>query len=155
MKKCIMMVSILVSGFLVSACGSTTDVLTTKISNFKATIATVDQTPPVTITAGKDVTLSWNVDTLATTYDANLYISSTTSPSTTPLYVKVGSSGSGTTTCTTSTATVLGVSKTVLTCTGLLNPYDVTALVGQKAYFVLKATGLNAASDTATIEVKL
>jgi len=156
MKKCVLTVSILVYGFLVSACGNTSinSLLPTKINSFKATTGATVQTPSVTIPAGSDVRFDWSVDAPTATYNANLFVSNTTSQSNTPLFAKVSTSGSDSVTCKTEKNTVLGNSKTFMTCTGgVTNAYDVTAFVGTTAYIVLQVNGLNAASDTASIKV--
>jgi len=157
MKKGILAVSILVCGLLVSACGSggVSSLLPTKVNSFKATIGNVVQTAPVTIPAGTDVKFDWSVDTPAATYEANLFVSNSTSPGNTPLLVKVSSSGSDDVTCSTAKSTVLGVSKTMMTCTGLTNAFDVSGFVGTTAYIVLQVNGLNLATDTAAIKVDI
>jgi hypothetical protein len=152
MKNHILSVSALMFGLLCSACGNnvTDSLLATKINSFKATIDAVVQTPPVTIPAGKDVKFDWSVDSLASAYNANLYVSDTTSPGNTPLWVKVSTSGSDGTTCKTEKNSVLG--KTFMTCNGLTNAYDITHLVGTSAYIVLKVNSLN---DSATASIKI
>lgn len=154
MKRCILAVSILVYGLLVSACGNggVGSLLPTKVNSFKATIGSAVQTPPVTIPTGSDVKFDWSVDTPASTYNANLFVSNTTSPGNTPLLVKVSTSGSDGVTCKTDKTTVPG--KTFMTCTGLTNAYDVTGFAGTTAYIVLQINGLNAVSDTASIKVE-
>ncbi|SRR6266571_6193696 len=152
MKNCILAVSILVYGLMVSACGSgaVDSLLSTKINSFKSSIGGAVQTSPVTIPAGTDIKFDWNVNTTASTYNANLFVSNTTSPGNTPLLVKASTSGSDNVTCKTD-KTVPG--KTFMTCTGLTNAYDVTALVGTTTYIVLQVNGLNTATDTASIQV--
>ena len=157
MNKCILAVSILICGLLVSACGNSgiSSLLPTKINSFKATIGAAAQTPPVTIAAATDVKFDWSVDTTASTYNANLYVSSTTSPVSTPLFTKVSTSGNDSVTCKTD-KTVPG--KTFMTCTstgGVPNIYDVTSLVGTTAYMVLQVNGVNAATDKATIQLDI
>jgi hypothetical protein len=156
MNKCILAVSILLCGLLVSACGNSgiSSLLPTKINSFKATIGAAAQTPPVTIAAATDVKFDWSVDTTASTYNANLYVSSTTSPVSTPLFTKVSTSGNDSVTCKTDKTTVPG--KTFMTCTGgVTNAYDVTSLVGTTAYMVLQVNGVNAATDKAAIQLDI
>jgi hypothetical protein len=152
MKKMAMVCLMFMCGFLCSGCGSSSgdSLLATKVNSFKVSINGVDQAAPVTIPADTDVKFDWNVDVpVSTTYDANLYISSTTDPGDTPIVVKVSKIASDNVTCSTSK----NGGKTFITCTGLTNAYDVSGFVGSTAYVVLKVYGVTTAKATSSIAI--